>query len=168
MKDVIKKSGIRCAFGFSLAPRIDKEALKSLLIKKQRLGPVEMADLYNNFRKYSSNYDKCHNHHYDRLVSCGAGMYSCEISAYGKLNKCAYFDEPNIDLRKTKFIDAWHSLKIDKTPMMDKKKACGDCLFKSSCAWCPGLAYMETGYSDRKVEYLCRLMRALEKKPKNA
>ena len=59
-------------------------------------------------------------------------------------------------------MDAWKSFKITKTPLMKKEIACGDCEFKTLCLWCPGFAYLETGSSERKIDYLCQTIKALK------
>jgi len=164
-KDMERIAGAIEAYSFYsyyLVPRRDGDIAKNMLINQQRLAPEEIKTLFNSNRKAKA-FKVDGSSRKDRIEECGAGRIGFYIDPYGKFNICAFINGPNIDLKKVRFIDAWKSYKMDRTPLMKKKIACGDCESSFSCMWCPGLAYLETGSTEKSIPYLCRITDAVNK-----
>lgn len=166
MKDIIRQSGVRCGWPLPLVLHRDRNIAMNSLIKKQRLSPQESVVYYNTFLKYNFN-SESNLYDCDHASACGGGSFGCNITADGKLTRCHYFDTPGVDLRERRFIDAWNLLRESMAHKKEKELACGDCEFKHDCNWCPGIAYIETGRPDKKVEYLCKIMKPLTENAKN-
>jgi len=154
-KDILKKNSRGC---LPLVSRKDKDHVKNALIKRQRLSPQEVIEVFHSLGKDYRTFQR-DNRYVD--TCCGESL-AFAITPYGGLIMCGYRNEPNTDLNRIKFIDAWNSYKIEKTPLMKQEIACGDCEFKACCVWCPGIAYLETGSTEKKVPYLCQVMQALK------
>jgi len=48
-----------------------------------------------------------------------------------------------------------------KNALIKKQVSCEDCEFKIYCCWYSGVAYMEIGSREKKVGYLCSVMKIL-------
>lgn len=99
----------------------------------------------------------------DRLFTCGAGLNTCTVDAYGRLQLCLLVRHPEAvyDLEHGSLKDAMESF----FPAMRKRKAenrtylerCARCPLKGFCEQCPGQSWMENGTLDGPVEYFCRV-----------
>ena len=152
-----KRMGMSYMCSYSLWLRLDRDKLKNVIIKKQRLNAEETIDLFNimgeDLKKFYSSFPEC-----GSVAGCGAASIGCVVDSYGWLMPCFYFGEHRISLKKMDFKKAWELLALRKSPVIKKQLACGNCRHKIYCKWCPGASYLETGNSEKKIRYLCRLM----------
>ena len=92
------------------------------------------------------------------LFSCGAGISTFHIDPYGQMSACEMARFRSYDLRNGSFKEAWDNV----IPEILKLKPntdypCFHCELISLCGQCPGWAWLESGDSERPVEYLCRV-----------
>lgn len=92
-------------------------------------------------------------------VRCQAGSSSFWITWDGKMRPCGLMTGPQEDVRKEGFLNAWE--KIHKEAMKIRlPKECVTCKNKSICQGCAAVCQAETGYFDRKPEYVCEMVEA--------
>jgi len=99
----------------------------------------------------------------ERLFTCGAGMDSCSVDAYGRLQPCLLVRHPETvyDLDGGSLKDALDNF----FPAIRKRKAgnpsylerCARCPLRGFCEQCPGNSWMEDGTLDGPVDYFCEV-----------
>lgn len=97
----------------------------------------------------------------DRLFTCGAGVASCAVDAYGILQPCLLVRHPETvyDLGAGSLKDALEGF----FPAVRRRKAahpryletCARCPLRGFCEQCPGKAWMESGTLDTPAVYFC-------------
>ncbi|MBD3181153.1 radical SAM protein [Candidatus Poribacteria bacterium] len=102
----------------------------------------------------------------DKLFSCGAGVNSATLDAYGKLQMCMMLRHPDTvyDLRKgslkeamSEFFPKIRKMKAANQEYLDR---CAKCFLKGLCEQCPGNSWVENVSLDSPVEYLCSIAHA--------
>jgi radical SAM protein with 4Fe4S-binding SPASM domain len=98
-----------------------------------------------------------------RLFTCGAGMHSCSVDAYGRLQPCLLVRHPETvyNLEGGSLKDALDNF----FPAIRKRKAenqsylerCARCPLRGFCEQCPGNSWMEDGTLDGPVDYFCEV-----------
>ena len=96
-----------------------------------------------------------------KLFTCGAGVKSGCLDAYGNLQMCLLLRHPDTvyNLHKGPVREAM----CDFFPRIRQAEAsdngylarCARCFIKNICGQCPARSWMEHGTLDRPVEYLC-------------
>ena len=159
-----QRMGMRYRCYYFLWHRLDGDKAKNSIIEKQRLDIKDTLDLFSimreDFQKFCSS--GCSEH--GLASGCGAGTIGCVVNSLGWLMPCYYLPEPRISLRKTSLKKAWELLAPVKNPVQKKQTACKDCRHMAYCKWCPGISYLETGNSEKRIRYLCGLMDGCIKK----
>ncbi len=99
----------------------------------------------------------------DVLFSCGSGLDSICVDAYGYVQPCMLLRHPDVvyDLSNGSLEDAL----TDFFPEMRKMRAnnpdylarCAHCFLKGLCEQCPAKSWMEHGTLDTPVEYCCEI-----------
>jgi len=99
----------------------------------------------------------------EKLFSCGAGVGSGCVDAYGFFSPCLMLKYPDTtyDLKKGSLKDAM----INFFPEVRKMKAknpdylarCARCFLKGLCEQCPAKSWTEYGTLDTPVEYHCQI-----------
>ncbi|MDP2924719.1 MAG: radical SAM protein [Candidatus Omnitrophota bacterium] len=102
----------------------------------------------------------------DKLFSCGSGLGSGCVDAYGNFQSCMMLRYPECvyNLKAGSFKDALENF----FPKMREKKAndpeylrrCAKCFLRGLCEQCPANSWMEHGTLDTPVEYLCEIAHA--------
>jgi radical SAM protein with 4Fe4S-binding SPASM domain len=105
----------------------------------------------------------------NKLLSCGAGIRSGCVDAYGNLQLCMMLRHPDTvyDLKKGTIEDALKNF----FPMTRGQMAlnptylsrCAKCFLKGLCNQCPAKSWMEHGSLDRPVAYHCEFAHAQAK-----
>ncbi|MFA5117366.1 MAG: radical SAM protein [Candidatus Omnitrophota bacterium] len=99
----------------------------------------------------------------DRLFSCGLGVGSGCVDAYGYFQPCLILRHPDTvyDLKKGSLSDAltdfFPKLKKIKAVNPEYLKRCAECFLKGFCEQCPAKSWVEHGTLDKPVEYLCKV-----------
>jgi radical SAM protein with 4Fe4S-binding SPASM domain len=99
----------------------------------------------------------------DRIFSCGAGVESCSVDAYGMLQPCLLVRHPEAvyDLGKGSLKEAVEKFFPDlrKRKASDPRylKTCAVCPLRGFCEQCPAKSWMEHGTLDTPVDYFCEV-----------
>ncbi len=92
-------------------------------------------------------------------LNCRAGITTFWASWDGALLPCGQMPEPSVKLENGNFAAAWETLR-EKTQELRLPRECSVCRMKHACQNCAAKSLCETGRTDRKPEYLCRMTRA--------
>ena len=96
----------------------------------------------------------------EHLFTCGAGIGSFHIDAYGRLCPCMMARQTTYDLRSGSFRAGWEEwVPGVRARKRTTESPCRSCDLSHLCGQCPGLAALETGSAERVVPYLCRVGR---------
>ena len=136
--------------------RLSPEKILEILTRKKEEYLKEMKDFCSKFIIPSG----------ENLFSCGAGVESGCVDAYGHFQLCIMLRHPDTiyDLKQGFFKDAVMTffpkiLKM-KPKNPDYLACCARCFLKGLCEQCPAMAWMEHGTLDTPVEYLCEITHA--------
>jgi radical SAM protein with 4Fe4S-binding SPASM domain len=148
---------------FRFDPMINRRIDRTPGPERTRLSPEQAAALDKKFPKRLQEWKDFTNKFYgspqtDRLFICGAGMSSFHINPYGEFSLCIMSRQPNYNLKKGSFKQAWEKF----VPTVRALKPgpsykCARCPLIALCGQCPGWSFLETSKLDRPIEYLCRL-----------
>jgi len=95
----------------------------------------------------------------DALYTCGTGLSSFHINAYGMLQSCIMVTSVQYNLLQGDFITGWQ----ESIPRVRKKKIthseyrCKQCNKMSLCGYCPAFFALETDSEELASEYLYSL-----------
>jgi radical SAM protein with 4Fe4S-binding SPASM domain len=152
---------------FDLRCRRDSE-IKNKLIKKLRLSPEDgLKVLTRRRKKYFMEkkefFSKFLSPPNDKLFSCGAGIGSGCVDAYGYFQPCIMLRHPDTiyDLKKGFLKDAMKNF-FPKVRQLKAKnptylERCARCFLWDFCEQCPAKSWIENGNLDTPVEYLCEI-----------
>ncbi len=90
-----------------------------------------------------------------RLYKCQAGLNSFHVDPYGKLSLCMMDRRQQYNLRQGSFQDGWSFLSVAGSQECSPQNDCQTCSLRIVCTQCPGLAWMESGDPEERVEFLC-------------
>ena len=92
------------------------------------------------------------------LFTCGAGITTFHVDAFGRLGICMMVRNYTCDLREGSFRDGWRDYAREvHSKLVDEAYACQTCRLATVCRQCPGWSQMESGADTVPVEYLCRI-----------
>lgn len=155
---------------FDLRGRRDSET-KNRLIENLRNSPQKgLKILVRNkeeyFREMREFYSKFMSPPSNKLFSCGAGIQSGCVDAYGYFQLCLLLRHPETtyNLKKGSLKDALTNV-FPKTRKIKASNSsylarCAKCFLKGLCEQCPAKSWMEHGTLDTPVEYLCKIAHA--------
>lgn len=98
-----------------------------------------------------------------KLFSCGSGIGSGCVDAYGNFQLCMMLRHPDFVyfIRKGSLKDALENffpkLRETKASNSDYLNRCAKCFLKGLCEQCPAKSWIEHGTLDTPVEYLCEI-----------
>lgn len=122
-------------------------------VKKEMSNPKFLKGWCDHFLKY-----KDHPPAIDTFFSCGAGITTFNINAYGMLTPCIMANDPSYALLEGDFMCGWQEV-IPR--LHDKKTAvsfsCARCEKKTLCGYCPPFFKLETGKVENRSEFICRM-----------
>jgi radical SAM protein with 4Fe4S-binding SPASM domain len=158
---------------FNLRGRRDNrgEEVRNNIIRRLRLSPQKgleiltrrSDDYLRDMKQFCSKFLEPPG---DRLFSCGAGLGSCSLDAYGNLQPCLQLRHPDTtyDLSKgslkdalTNFLPRVRQMRASNSGYLSR---CAHCFLKSLCDQCPARSWLEHGTLDTPVEYLCEIAHA--------
>jgi radical SAM protein with 4Fe4S-binding SPASM domain len=100
----------------------------------------------------------------DRLYTCGAGLNSFHIDAYGNLNMCVIARSQSYNLRRGCFKEGWNSyIKRLRELRFASEPKCLKCNLNAFCGRCPGWSFTENGDGETAVDFLCEIAHKREK-----
>lgn len=80
----------------------------------------------------------------DFLEVCGNYRKGFWITWNGRLQLCAFLEEPSVALRPESFVECWNQL-LEKVELLKQPEECASCQYERYCERCPGLLYAENG-----------------------
>jgi len=101
------------------------------------------------------------------LFTCGAGLGSACLDAYGTLYPCIMLRSPEVayDLRNGSLKEAldgyFPRLRKIKASRPEYQARCARCFLKGLCEQCPARSWIEHGCLDSPVEYFCDVAHVL-------
>jgi radical SAM protein with 4Fe4S-binding SPASM domain len=101
---------------------------------------------------------------HDNVYSCGGGVNSFAVNAFGEMGICVISQQETFDVRTSGLRHAWeHSLYETRTRKRSRTTKCVECRIQSLCSMCPANGEMENGDRESPVEFLCHVahLRAL-------
>ncbi len=94
----------------------------------------------------------------DTVYSCGAGMNSFAVNAYGEISVCTISQQETFDIRGAGVRHAWeHSLLQVRTRQRTRITKCRQCRIQSLCGMCPANGELENGDRESPVDFLCHV-----------
>jgi radical SAM protein with 4Fe4S-binding SPASM domain len=158
---------------FDLRARRDSQQ-KNLLIKGLRLTPHEVVTFFfrkqekhlREMREFCSQFTRPSG---GDLFSCGSGIRSGCVDAYGHLQPCMLLRHPDTeyDLKKGSLKDAltnfFPEIRKMKAENPDYLTRCACCFLQGLCEQCPARSWMEHGTLDTPIEYHCEIAHAQAK-----
>jgi radical SAM protein with 4Fe4S-binding SPASM domain len=132
-----------------------------------RLTPEEVVALDMRAPKAASEYRRLAEHDaanppnltlVDTMYSCGGGMNSFAINAYGEIGICVISQKETFDLRKDGVRQVWEqSLAEVRKRKRSRITKCVECRIQSMCGMCPANGELENGDRESPVEFLCQV-----------
>jgi len=158
------------AMFLDLRCRRDSEE-RNRLIRGLRLSPEEgLEALTRNPERYIKEMkrfcSRSTRSHGNNLFSCGSGVGSGCVDAYGHFQPCLTLRHPDTiyDLRNGSLKDAITNfspkIREMKAKNPDYLARCASCFLRDLCEQCPSKSWMEYGTLDTPVEYLCEVAHA--------
>jgi radical SAM protein with 4Fe4S-binding SPASM domain len=139
--------------------RLSPEKVTAFLSKGQEKYLSEMRDFCAKFTGPSGT----------NIFTCGAGMKSGCIDAYGYFQPCMLLRHPDTvyDLKRGSLKDAvknfFPRLRQMKAKNQEYLTRCARCFLKGLCEQCPARSWMEHGTMDTPVDYYCEIAHAQAK-----
>lgn len=158
--------------------RFDGNGSRNADIQAERLTPEEIVSIERADRERSDALRRSadgsilpetvrgsHGH----LFHCGIGQGSFSVSFDGFFRLCSDLWKTDClyDLKEGTLAEAWldfapriQDLRSHRREFLEK---CAACPIIDLCFWCPARAHLETGETDRHVDYFCRVAHARAK-----
>jgi radical SAM protein with 4Fe4S-binding SPASM domain len=94
----------------------------------------------------------------ETVYSCGGGMNSFAINAYGEMSICVISQQEVFDIRRNGLTDSWeHSLRDVRSRKRTRLTKCVECKIHSLCGMCPANGELENSEKESPVEFLCHV-----------
>lgn len=94
----------------------------------------------------------------EKLYRCGAGLGNFHIDSFGRLSPCIISRKPSYELRTGGFAQGWHQFLPEVISRTRSRVApCQTCRIASLCDQCPGMAQLEYGDQEKRVDYFCKV-----------
>jgi radical SAM protein with 4Fe4S-binding SPASM domain len=94
----------------------------------------------------------------DTVYSCGGGMNSFAVNAYGEIGICVISQQETFTIRDASAKQVWQEsllqLRARKRTQITK---CVQCRIRSLCGMCPANGELENGDRESPVEFLCNV-----------
>ncbi len=100
----------------------------------------------------------------DTVYSCGGGMNSFAVNAYGEIGICVISQQETFSIREGGAKQVWErSLAHLRSRKRRRLTKCQECKIQSLCAMCPANGELENGDRESPVSFLCEVahLRAL-------
>lgn len=94
-------------------------------------------------------------------MNCRAGKSSFWITWDGNMLPCGMFPETGYDTKQGRFEIAWNELR-KYTDGIYLPAECKTCSFKKDCHICAASCLTETGYTNQRPAYICKMTKTLK------
>ena len=95
-----------------------------------------------------------------RKVNCKAGKSLFWITWDGRMLPCGMINTPVAYPFRDGVDTAWKQI-VDEVEKLYLPKECENCKIRSACGSCGAIAYTETGRTDGKPEYMCKMTESI-------
>ncbi|MCP4669550.1 MAG: radical SAM protein [Deltaproteobacteria bacterium] len=159
IENMAREWGLKFRFDPAIFPRIngDKTPL-SLRVAPEEAVEKEFSDEERS-RQWKDYFERIEGYSVtDTLYTCGTGLTSFHIDAFGSLKPCLMVNNLQYDLLSGGFMEGWRNV----MPRIRERKAgprfaCNACEMAILCGFCPAFFARENGAEDVPSEYLCAL-----------
>ena len=94
----------------------------------------------------------------DTTYSCGGGINSFAINAWGEIGICVISQQDTFSIRKAGLREIWEGALLRlRNQKRTRRTKCVECRIHSLCGMCPANGEMETGDRETPVEFLCQV-----------
>lgn len=93
-------------------------------------------------------------------MRCRAGKSSFWMTWNGMMLPCGMLTTPAVDVRKVGFTAAWQNVR-ELTDEIRLPAECTICPHRKICSVCAAMCQSETGFFEKRPEYICRMTQAL-------
>jgi radical SAM protein with 4Fe4S-binding SPASM domain len=94
----------------------------------------------------------------DTVHSCGGGMSSFAINAYGEMSICTISQKEVFSVRQAGLSELWEgSLRHLRARKRTRITKCIQCRIQTMCGMCPANGELENGDQESPVEFLCNV-----------
>ena len=162
MTEYARELGVRFRFDPLIAPRLDGDctplqyrvdpatAVELEMSDEERVASV-LEDLKSTGGENGESARK------EFLYRCGTGATGFFIDSHGWLQPCMMVTNPSVDLRKTRFGEAWAELAGVRDIPAPPDLHCKECSLVAHCGYCPPVTMLENGMKVEPGGYVCRL-----------
>ena len=95
-----------------------------------------------------------------RKVNCKAGKSLFWVTWDGRMLPCGMMNTPVSYPFRDGFDTAWKQI-VDEVEELYLPKECENCKMRSACGSCGAISYTETGRTDGKPEYMCKMTESI-------
>jgi radical SAM protein with 4Fe4S-binding SPASM domain len=155
--------GVEFKFDGQINPRIDCSQSPLAV----RLTPEEVVALDMHAPKGLSEYRRLAKRDlenppnlakHDTVYSCGGGMNSFAVNAYGEMGICVISQQDTFRVHEAGLARVWEeSLLQLRTRKRTRMTKCISCRIQSLCGMCPANGEMENGDKESPVDFLCHV-----------
>lgn len=94
----------------------------------------------------------------DTVYSCGGGMNSFAINAYGEIGICVISQQETFSVREVGVSAVWEGALLQlRSRKRTRLTKCVQCRIQSLCGMCPANGEMENGDRESPVSFLCNV-----------
>ena len=93
-------------------------------------------------------------------INCQAGKSLFWITWDGRMLPCGMMNTPVAYPFRDGFDNAWKQI-VNEVEELYLPKECENCKIRSACSSCGAIAYTETGRTDGKPEYMCKMTESI-------
>jgi MoaA/NifB/PqqE/SkfB family radical SAM enzyme len=142
-----------CRYGEALARLSPEEAAAAQLRCREQFYPLEQ--LYAIANGINIDEEFCCGEESENM-RCRAGKSAFWVTWDGRMLPCGMFPMEGFSLKEYGFRRAWEEVRqLTRTVMTPKE--CSACPKKNRCAVCAAACFAETGFSDVRPDYICRM-----------
>ena len=135
----------------------EEAAAYTLLCREQTMTPEQIRDMVP--AETDDPAEDCTDGQGERM-GCRAGKTNFWVTWDGRMLPCGMFPTQGYDLRRMDFSEAWEATRRDTAAIL-LPSACRECALRAQCPLCAAACLAETGRTDIRPEYVCRMTHEL-------
>lgn len=135
----------------------EEAAAHTLLCREQYMDPEQIRDMVPT--EPHDPTEDCTDGQGERM-NCRAGKTNFWVTWDGRMLPCGMFPTEGYDLKRMSFAEAWEAIRRDTAAIL-LPAACRECALRAQCPLCAAACLSETGRTDIRPEYICRMTHEL-------
>ena len=135
----------------------EEAAVHTLLCREQYMDPEQIRDMVPTGPHDPT--EDCTDGQGERM-NCRAGKTNFWVTWDGRMLPCGMFPTEGYDLKRMSFAEAWEATRRDTAAIL-LPAACRECSLRAQCPLCAAACLSETGRTDIRPEYICRMTHEL-------